>query len=204
MRIETIGRATLYLGDCREVLPTLSQVGLVLTDPPYGLGRRLAGGTWGENASWDQAPVDDAVIAAVADAGTDAIIWGGNYYSLPVTRSWLAWYKRDAAPSMSDFELAWTTLKRPARIFNYPVGGFNSERVDHPTQKPIALMDWCLSFAPDAVTVLDPFLGSGTSGVAACKARRQFIGIEREPKYFDIACRRIEDAQRQGNLFEAA
>jgi len=199
-----IGRATLYLGDCRDILPTIPFVGAVVTDPPYGLGKRLAGGSWGENAAWDQAPVDDGLMASIVDAGSHAIVWGGNFYRLPVTRSWLSWFKRDAAPSMSMFELAWTTLDKPAALFNYPVGGFNAERVDHPTQKPVALMRWCLDFIPDAVAILDPFMGSGTTGVAAVQMGRNFIGIERDERYFQIACDRIEKAQRQGDFFVEA
>lgn len=197
-RVEVIGNATLYLGDCQDVLPTLGKVDAVVTDPPYGLGRKLAGGSWGENAVWDQSP--SAIVPHLFHLGP-SIIWGGNYYALPPSRGWLSWFKPDAPPSMANFELAWTSLDCNARQLSCSIAETNPERVGHPTQKPLRLMKWCLTFVPNERTILDPFMGSGTTGVAAVEMQKSFIGIEREPKYFDIACRRIEDAQRQGQLF---
>lgn len=201
-----IGRARLACGDCRDILPTLGKVDAVVTDPPYGLGKKMQGGTWAVRAThysdmheWDleakQEWIDDILAL-----GVPAIIWGGNYFQMPSSRCWLSWCK-PPFPTMADMELAWTSLDRPAKRWE-------SSRVPdgeklHPTQKPIALMKWCIGFLPDAQTILDPFMGSGTTGVAAVQMGRDFIGIEREPKYFDIACRRIEDAQRQGDLFIA-
>lgn len=201
-RVEVIGNATLYLGDCREILPTLPKVDAVVTDPPYGIGfaaqptkwQRLAGKS---PEAWDD-ETSDIVVGLPAMA--PAIIWGGNYYPLPQTRGWLSWFKPDAPPSMAHFELAWTSFDRNARQLSVSIGETNPERVGHPTQKPLRLMEWCLSFAPAGLT-LDPFMGSGTTGVACMNLGRSFIGIEREPKYFDIACRRIEDAQRQQRMF---
>jgi site-specific DNA-methyltransferase (adenine-specific) len=203
MRVETIGRATLYLGDCRDILPTLGKVDAVVTDPPYGIGFAAQPTKWQRRAghspqAWDDSPVE---IVATLPGLAPAIIWGGNYYPLPQTRGWLSWFKPDAPPSMANFELAWTSFDRNARQLSVSIGETNPERVGHPTQKPLRLMQWCLSFVPDARTILDPFMGSGTTGVAAVQMQRDFIGIEREPSYFDIACRRIEDAQRQGSLF---
>ena len=199
-----IGRATLYLGDCRDILPTLGKVDAVVTDPPYGIGfaaqptkwQRMAGKT---PENWDDVTVDD-VVCRLPSLGP-AIIWGGNYYSLPPSRGWLSWHKPDAPPSMGHFELAWTNLDRTTRQLSVTIGEMNPHRVGHPTQKPLKLMRWCLEFIPDAKLILDPFMGGGTTGVAAVQIGRDFIGIEREPKYFDIACKRIEDAQRQGDLF---
>jgi site-specific DNA-methyltransferase (adenine-specific)/modification methylase len=105
---------------------------------------------------------------------------------------------------MADFELAWTNFDANSRIFDWTIAATNAERVGHPTQKPLKLMEWCLSFAPDARTVCDPFMGSGTTGVACANMGKTFYGIEREPKYFEIACQRIENAQRQASLFEPA
>ncbi len=209
-RVETIGRATLYLGDCRDILPTLGKVDAVVTDPPYGLGKALhrpgdtGGNSWaklyaGGAPSWDAEPF--AEIALVVAAGSDAIIWGGNYYVLPPRRGWLLWDKIVRQWTSGHAELAWTTLEQPVRAFNYALGELASEGKEHPTQKPLPLMKWCLGFLPDALTILDPFMGSGTTGVAAVQMGRDFIGIEREEKYFDIACRRIEQAQLQGDLF---
>jgi site-specific DNA-methyltransferase (adenine-specific)/modification methylase len=201
MRTEIIGAATLYLGDCRDVLPTLGPVDAVVTDPPYGLADKLQGGTWGkkyqgEDYDWDARPAD---LGALPNVPT--IAWGGNYLAVPPSRCWLVWYKRDSVRTMADCELAWTNFDANARVFDWTIAATNAERVGHPTQKPIALMKWCIDFLPTAETILDPFMGSGTTGVAAVQMGRRFIGIERDEAYFDIACRRIEQAQRQGDMF---
>lgn len=198
-----IGNATLYLGDCREILPHLPKVDAIVADPPYGIGfaaqptkwQRLAGKS---PEDWDNKTVDDVVLRLPAIA--PSVIWGGNYYALPNARGWLSWFKPDAPPSMGHFELAWTSLDQNTRQITVSIGETNPERAGHPTQKPLRLMEWCLSFLPKAQTILDPFMGSGTTGVACANLGRNFIGIEIEPKYFEIACRRIEDAQRQGRL----
>jgi site-specific DNA-methyltransferase (adenine-specific)/modification methylase len=159
-----IGNATLYLGDCREILPTLPKVDAVITDPPYGIGEsagkaktRTSGLTsklrdsqlyrkdYGDDA-WDDKPIDDDLILMVRQAAKWAVIFGGNYYALPPAKCWLVWDKENGETDFADAELAWTNLPKAVRL------------------------------------------------------RRSFIGIEREPKYFEIACRRIEDAQRQGRL----
>ena len=197
-----IGNATLYLGDCREILPTLPKVDAVITDPPYGIGFAAQPTKWQRRAGKSPEGWDDATSEVVSSLPelAPAIIWGGNYYDLPQTRGWLSWFKPDAPPSMGHFELAWTSLDRTTRQLSVSIGETNPERVGHPTQKPLRLMEWCLGFFPDAGLILDPFMGSGTTGVACMNLGREFIGIEREPKYFDIARRRIEDAQRQGRL----
>lgn len=208
-----IGNATLYKGDCRLVLPTLPKVDAVITDPPYGIGMdgqkasmRRDGSQLRkhhENLGWDSATPDGELMQAVLAAGTQQIVWGGNYFSedLPSSRGWLVWFKGQTGLTMSDGELAWTNLSIPLRVKNLHRTHLWQESPEHPTQKPTELMIWCLSFVPDAKTILDPFMGSGTTGVAAMNLQRQFIGIEREPKYFDIACERIENAQRQARMF---
>ena len=128
------------------------------------------------------------------------IVWGGNYMQLPPSRGWLAWRKPDRVPSAADFELAWTSMDMNSRLIDQSIAATNAERVGHPTQKPLRVMEWCLSFAPKAQTVCDPFMGSGTTGVACARMGRAFTGIERERKYFDIACERIARAQAQGQL----
>lgn len=204
MKPVVIGNATLYLGSCEDVLPTLPRVDAVITDPPYGIGfaaqptnyQRAAGM---KPEAWDNQTVAD--IDAIRALGDVQIIWGGNYYDLPPTRGWLSWFKPDAPPSMASFELAWTNMDRNARQLSQSIAATNAERVGHPTQKPLALMKWCIEQAGKPQTILDPFMGSGTTGVAAVQMGRKFIGIEREPRYFDIACRRIEDAQRVQDMF---
>jgi DNA modification methylase len=214
-RVETIGRATLYLGDCRDILPTLGKVDAVVTDPPYGIGEAAGANKSRGNLAvakdygvdtWDNQPIDAALIAQVRAAGRWQIIFGGNYYDCPATPCWLVWDKENGANDFADCELAWTNLTKSVRRISYMWNGMlrahGEPRGDHPTQKPVGVMKWAISHVPaPAQTILDPFMGSGTTGVAAVQMQRAFIGIEREPKYFDIACKRIEDAQRQGSLF---
>ncbi len=198
-----IGNATLYLGDCRDVLPTLGKVDAVVTDPPYGIG--MDGGKVGkaeyEKFDWDGEAAD---VRFILEREWPAIIWGGNYFALPAQSKWLVWDKRNDPTTFADCELAWTNLGGAVRQFRWLWSGpYQQEREErwHPTQKPLALMRWCMSHVADAQTILDPFMGSGTTGVAAVQMGRRFIGIEREEKYFDIAVKRIEDAQRQGDMF---
>lgn len=198
-----IGNATLYLGDCRDILPTLGKVDAVVTDPPYGIGYGAKHTKWSAKrgvvlGEWDSEIPD---VSALLDISENIIIWGGERFGLPIRRCWLTWVKPDAAPTFASTEFAWTSWDKPARHFMQSISGMNAERIGHPTQKPLRLMKWCVDFVPDAETILDPFMGSGTTGVAAVQMGRRFIGIEREPKYFDIACKRIEDAQRQSDLF---
>jgi site-specific DNA-methyltransferase (adenine-specific)/modification methylase len=210
----TIGDATLYLGDCREILPTLPKVGAVVTDPPYGIGensRKVA--SRGKLATprdygdfdWDREPIERGLVSLIRAASQWQIIFGGNFFELPPSSCWLVWDKMGPTNDFADCELAWTNLQRAVRRIRFLWNGMIRAEKDiereHPTQKPIEVMRWCLGFIPDARTILDPFMGSGTTGVAAIKLGRKFIGIEIEPKYFDIACRRIEEAARQPDLF---
>ncbi len=198
-----IGDATLYLGDCMEILPTLGKVDAVITDPPYGISankQTLGKGKkeFARGGSWDEAVPDLALCIAASDVHC---FWGGNYFSdqLPVTNDWLIWHKVNDGRSFSECEMAWTNFGRQTRHLSHHWSG---EEKNHPTQKPLPVMVWCLEQAGKAaVTVLDPFMGSGTTGVAALQLGRKFIGIEREEKYFEIACRRIEQAAAQGKLF---
>ena len=201
MRIETIGNATLYLGDCRDILPTLPKVDAVITDPPYGIKankQTLGSGKkkFDRGGSWDDELPD---IRWIPDFAKWYCVWGGNYFShqLPPNNHILVWHKLNDGLSFSECEFAWTNSGRQSRIRQHHWSG---EEKEHPTQKPLPVMAWCMAIFPEAGSILDPFMGSGTTGVAAVMAGRSFIGIEREPKYFDIACRRIEDAQRQGRL----
>ena len=205
----TIGNAELWHGDCREILPTLPQFDLILTDPPYGIGadKVKAHSTVRDNSKWDIKGWDDSTpttetMDIVVSSGKSSIIWGGNYFAnmLPATMGWLVWDKLNQGMSLADCELAWTSQQKAARIFKYSRGNFNSEVRQHPTQKPLSLIVWCLDFHPKAQTICDPFMGSGTTGVACAQMGKAFTGIERERKYFDIACERIECAQAQGQL----
>jgi len=180
---------TIYHGDCRDVLPYLPKVDLVLTDPPYGIF--ACGGKWGKKNKllWDKELVPN--MAQVLQAGKSQVIWGGNYYCLPPSRGWLVWYKRDSVPSAADCELAWTSLDMNTRLIDQTIAATNSERAGHPTQKPLAVMKWCAGFFPDAQTILDPFMGSGTTLVAAKQLGRRAIGIEISEEYCAIAVQRL-------------
>lgn len=213
-RIEHIGRATLHLGDCRELLPHIDPVDAVVTDPPYGIGAdknaHQSGGKNGwaeyENHDWDSERPAPEVFAALRAMSRDQIIWGGNYFAdlLPPSMRWLVWDKGQRNFSLADVELAWTNQQKAARIVDFPRAKILSDGRGHPTQKPVELMTWCLDFVPEAKTILDPFMGSGTTGVAAIQAGRTFIGIEREQTYFDLACRRMDACEKQGRLFVEA
>lgn len=192
------GRWTVYLGDCLEVLPTLAagSVDAVVTDPPYGIGfaaqptkwQRLSGQ---KPEGWDDARPDVSELLTLAPI---VVVWGGNYFSLPVSRGWLIWNKPDAPPSMGNAEMAWTNRDANTQIITHSIGATNAERVGHPTQKPLRVMQWTLEqvSVPDNGTVLDPFLGSGTTLVACVKTGRRGIGIEIDERYAEIAVRRIE------------
>lgn len=224
-RIEYVAEGvTLYLGDCREILPNLPEVDAVVTDPPYGISYRSnhnssRRGVW---AKWvrsenlpgivgDDAPLDPQPLL---DLAVPTIIFGGNYCAdrLPPSRCWLIWDKRDGISpnNQADCEMAWTNLDKPARLLRHMWSGLlraGEENVSrgeklHPHQKPAAVMRACIQYLPDdARTILDPYMGSGTTGVAAVQLGRKFVGIEIEPQYFDIACRRISGVLACPDMF---
>ena len=204
MKPVIIGDAELWLGDCMEIIPKLGKVDAVITDPPYGLGKRMQGGTWGakdefkDMVAWDKSAPKVEFLLELANLSELSVFWGGNYYGLPPTRCWLVWDKQNAVPTMADCELAWTSRDANTKRKSLPVG-----RVvhGHPSEKPLALMLWTLQVVGAKGVILDPFMGSGTTGVAVIQQGEKFIGIERNPNYFDIACERIENAQRQATLF---
>jgi site-specific DNA-methyltransferase (adenine-specific)/modification methylase len=217
---------TLYLGDCRGILPTLGKINAVVTDPPYGIGFRWKGAdrrgrasglSWGlgrqsAEPQWSDIIGDDCPFDPTPWLAFDEVIlWGANNYpALPAARGWLIWDKRcgTTPDHHGDAELAWTNLDAVIRIHRQLWRGIVREGEEnvangdklHPTQKPIELMKWCVRMTHSR-TILDPFMGSGTTGVAAVKLGRRFIGIEIEPKYFDIACRRIGETLKQPDLF---
>ncbi len=214
-RKEQIGDCTLYQGDCLEVLPTLGKVDAVVTDPPYGINY-IARKKHTYKTDYDQSAIfgDDTAFDPKLWLSYPCILWGAdNYFSdLPNGRL-LIWDKRGkgfhGVNTFSDCEIAWCSKPGPNRIHLQIWNGIVREGEPagqgevrlHPAQKPVRLLHWCLGFLPNAETILDPFMGSGTTGVACVQLGRKFIGIEIEPRYFDIACKRIEDAHRQGDLF---
>jgi DNA modification methylase len=208
VREETIGDCRLILGDCLDVLPTLGRVDAVVTDPPYGISitksNRLAVSRGMGGKSWDDAPIDAAAVALLRSKADIQIIWGGNYFDLPPTRAPLVWDKNNAGRDFADFELAWSNLDMVARRFVFRPMNMDGGK-QHPTQKPIQVMQWCLGFLPKSAThIMDPFMGSGTTGVACARLGLRFTGIEIDPGYFEIACDRIRKAYAQPDMFVAA
>jgi DNA modification methylase len=209
MREERIGPHRLILGDCLEVMPRVADCG-VLTDPPYGIGRdgkpqstSSHGGHKGYAfKGWDARPPSTRTISRLAAARRGAIIWGANYFpaAFPPSSRWLFWDKGQRI-DQADGELAFCSTGGALRVFTCNRVAIAKDGAVHPTQKPVALMEWCLGFLPEAHTILDPFMGSGTTVVACQKLGRAGIGIEIDPDYFEIACRRVEEAMRQPDLF---
>jgi site-specific DNA-methyltransferase (adenine-specific) len=185
---------TIYNADCRKVLPFLDRFDLLLTDPPYGLGDRMKGGTWGNSEkydvmrTWDQETPPPYVISAMVDQADKAIVWGGNYFDLATSRCYLIWDKCNAVPTMASAELAWTNFDMPVKTFRGKVGVHTN---GHPTQKPLELFNWCISLVPGVQTILDPYIGSGTTLVAAKLAGLKAVGIEISEKYCEIAANRL-------------
>ncbi len=191
---------TIYHGDCREILPGLGTFDLVLTDPPYGIGHAWQGGSghgWGKASAkaeirneWDRAPADVSPLLAL---GIPAVIWGGNYFPLPPSRGWLVWRKEvNPGFTLADAELAWSNRDAVIRVFDHPRSKLTGRLVpEHPTAKPVALMRWCLGFFPEARTVIDPYMGSGPVARACKDAGKQYVGIEIEERYAEIAAKRL-------------
>lgn len=189
---------TIYNGDCRKILPQLPKVDLVLTDPPYGIERFRKGfgttrfrGFGCENVgiTWDIKPTED-MLKQIIKSAPNVIIWGFNNFQLPPSEHFLVWDKQQTVDNFADAELAWTNIKI-TKIFHFSIHTHNHYTKYHPTQKPVDLMTWCLSFAPDAQTILDPFMGSGTTLRAAKDLGRKCIGIEIEEKYCEISVKRL-------------
>lgn len=213
-RVEHLSESvTVYCGDCREILQILGRVDAVVTDPPYGIGfisppagpKHTLGKATIAPIVGDDAPFDPSFMMA-----WPCVLFGADHYSerLPAGGVFHVWDKncgRAGADNFSDAEIFWTSWTKKREVFRFLWKGFQQEgagiKRDHPTQKPEQLMRFCIRMLPDARTILDPFLGSGTTGVAAVKLGRKFIGIEIEEKYFSIACRRIQAALDAPDLF---
>lgn len=200
MKPVIIGDAQLYLGDCAEILSLIGKADAVITDPPYGIGiasnpvRQMHA-----KKDWDASTPEGELIDLIVAAGEVAIIWGGNYFKLPPQQGFFVWDKIQPQNfSLAMCEMAWTNRKGPAKLYRQSVLSYSKE---HPTQKPVELMAWCIEQLQKAESIFDPFMGSGTTGVAAVQLGRKFVGIERDESYFEIACKRIETAVAQGQLF---
>ena len=204
------GQITIYHGDCRDILPSLDKVDLVLTDPPYGIGeaagenkiRNLSRSKMAivkdfGNNDWDNHPINSDLMDMVLQAGTTQIIFGGNYYDLPPSSCWLIWDKENGACDFADCEMAWTNMPTAVRLFRWRWAGMlqgdmkAKEYRYHPTQKPIPVMKWCIEQTGDINTIIDPFMGSGTTIRAAKDLGRRAIGIEQVEEYCEIAVKRL-------------
>ena len=211
-----IGLATLYLGDCADILPTIGKVDAVVTDPPYGIGYKHSGkakGKW-EKANSHAIYMDDKEFDPKPYfLAKKIIMFGADHFArhLPQGGVFHIWDKEcgrtNRFDSFSDAEIFWTNFSCKRRVIRYMWKGLQVENPAqdqerfHPTQKPVFVMSQIIEMCRDSNFILDPFMGSGTTGVAAVQMGRKFIGIEREQKYFDVACKRIEMAQAQERLF---
>ena len=211
----TIGNATLYLGDCREILPILPKVDAVITDPPFGVGnfvqttgRKMGRGeNKGQAVTWNASGPPPEVFALLREKSKHRIIWGANFFNCFEEKGGaIIWDKAQSMPNFSKADIASCTHFQKTEIVRIPWTNFtvtHRAETDHPCERPVELYEWCIRYLPGKISsVMDPYLGSGSCAVAAMRQGCSFIGIEREPKYFDIACRRIEDAQRQQRMFK--
>lgn len=213
-RKEIIGGQTLYLGDCREIMPVLGRFDAACCDPPYGIGEssakvasrgKLAVPIDYGNFNWDERPASAEQISMIRASSKHQIIWGGNYFEgLGPTSCWLVWDKQNGDNDFADCELAWTNLQKAVRRIYWRWNGMIRKGDDvrvHPTQKPVGVMEWCISHLPEtAKTILDPFAGSGTVAVACQRMGRNSTSIEIDEDYFNAACKRVDEAARQPDL----
>ena len=197
--------ATIYHGDCREIMPEVPKMDLVLADPPYGIGEAAGKNASRTNialardygdAAWDDKRIHTDTMRIVIGAGAKTCVWGGNYYAdiFPPSAAWLVWDKINSG-DFADVELAWTNYGTAARLKRHLWNGMirkDNEQRYHPTQKPVAVMLWCITLCPgNPQTILDPFAGSGTTIIAAKELQRLAIGIELDESYCEIAARRL-------------
>lgn len=213
IREEYIGGQRLILGDCLAVMRELGRFDAVVTDPPYGMKRdgkppstSSHGGHKGYTfKGWDKSAPPAEVFRSIFAISGEQIIWGANFFPqhLRPAMGWLFWDKGQRI-SQSDGELAFASRENALRVFTLNRAALAQDGAVHPTQKPLALMEWCLGFVPKAKTILDPFMGSGTTLVACQRLGRMGTGVEIDPEYFDVACQRVEEATRQPDLFITA
>ena len=198
------GGITIYNCDCRDVIEGMSphfgdkMFDLLLTDPPYGINadrdRNTPDDGWVDYGmgGWDHKPADAATLAACRKVCRKAVIWGGNYFDLPPTSGWLVWDKGQRDFSLADGEIAWTSEARALRIFSYARGKALRDGKQHPTQKPLALISWCLSLFKGTRSVFDPYLGSGTTLVEVKRLGLTGVGVDMSERCCEIAARRLQ------------
>lgn len=211
--------STLYHADCWDVFDEIGKVDIVITDPPYGIGennkQNLSRGCLAKSTDygfydWDRQKINKKYTDKIISLSKNLIIFGGNYYSdrfFP-SSGWIVWDKENRKTHFADCELIYTSFDKAVRKIKFNWNGMwqgdmkNKEKRVHPTQKPEYVMKWIIAnYTKETDLVLDPFMGSGTTGVACAAGRRKFIGVEKEKRYFDIACERIEWAYRKLSLY---
>ena len=213
-REEIIGDCRLILGDCREILPTLDKVDAVVTDPPFGVGNfvqtsgrlRGRGENMGKSVVWNDFPPDESFFKFLQTISKHRIIWGANFFNCFEDRGGaIVWIKRQSMPNFSKADIASCTHYQKTEVVEIPWTNFtvaHKAETYHPAERPVELYEWCIDYLSNScITFLDPFFGSGSTGVACVRKGKKFTGIEIDPKYFDIACRRIEEAVKQPRLF---
>ena len=190
-------------GDCLEIMADMPDgcVDLVLTDPPYGIG--IAHKAFRQKftkSDWDDKAAGKKEMSLLLRVGKEQVVWGGNYFPLPVSQGFFVWDKVQPFKFSSAMcEMAWSSRQAPAKLFVKRVTSYKKE---HPTQKPIELMEWLLEIFKESDIILDPFCGSGTTCVAAKKLGRRWIGIELDEQYCEIARNRLQSTEWP--LFEGA
>lgn len=195
----------IFCGDCLEIMPLLEKVDLVVTDPPYGISDIWKGG-FSSAHGWSKAKIEDVdrsewdskaprkeFFDNLLKMANNFVIWGGNYFDLPKSRGWIVWNKPERNFSLGEAELAWTSKDTVIRVFDEVRSEVGRQ---HPTQKPIGAMRRSIKQFDCLGTVLDPFLGSGTTLVACKELNRNGIGIEINPKYCEVAKKRLQNTQR--------
>jgi site-specific DNA-methyltransferase (adenine-specific) len=213
LRKEVIGNATLYLGDCLTILPVLGDVEAVITDPPFGVGNfvqttgnlRGRGASSGQEVDWNKATPPPELFAMLRSMSKQRIIWGANFFNCFEDRGGaIIWDKCQKMPNFSKADIASCTHYQKTEIVRIPWTNFtvsHQAETDHPCERPVALYTWCINYLPPCAAYLDPYMGSGATGVAAVNAGKQYIGIERHEHYFNQSLERIDAAQRNGRLF---
>ena len=206
----TLDINTIYHGDCLELMKDIpdKSIDLVLTDPPYGISiNNNMGRRKGDKPSdykkcdWDKSRPDKIYFDEIQRISKNQIIFGGNYFAdmLPPSSCWLVWDKGFSEDlSFAQIELVWSSFTSSSK--KCKMSSSQKDRV-HPTQKPIKLIEWCLNkYSDEGMTIFDPFLGSGTTAIACINTGRNFIGIEKDEDYFNLAQKRVKEAQGQKRL----
>lgn len=206
-RKEVIGDCVLYEADCMDILPHLEKVDAVVTDPPFGVGNfiQTTGRVRGEPVDWNDSIPPPKLFGILRSKSKHRIIWGANFFNCFEAKGGaIIWDKVQPMPNFSKADIASSSHLQKTEIVRIPWTNFiatHKKQSNHPCERPVELYRWCINYLPYSETILDPFMGSGTTGVACAKMGRKFIGIELDPDYFDIACKRIEEAYAQPDMF---